>query len=269
MLQAVLVPESVAAAQAALRSRPRSILLAGGTSVMPEFNYGTDGFDTLVSLRKAGLSGISIADGKATIGAATALADIQDRAELGFLWGAIDTIGSPTVRNMATVGGNLFVEQPYGDFAVCLVALGATATIVGAGGTRIEPVETLVRDGVARDEIVSQISFSLPPAGLFRFTKVTRKAFNSASIVTVAAVVRLDADTVVDCSIALGGVAKRPVRAAAVERALKGQKFDRETVAKAAEAAAADIEPATDAYASAWYRARVTPVHIRRALLGE
>lgn len=269
MLQAVLVPETLAAVQAAVASRPRSILLAGGTSVMPEFNYGTDGFDTLVSLRRAGLSTIAVSDGKAVIGAAATLAAIQERQDLAFLSAALDTIGSPTVRNMATLGGNLFVKQPYGDFAVCLVALGATATVAGSGGMRIEPVETLVRDGVGRDEIVTQVSFALPPAGSWRFAKATRRALNSASIVTVAAVLKIEDGTVADCSIALGGVAPRPVRAISVEQRLKGRKFDREHVEAAAQAAAADIDPATDAYASAWYRARVTPVHIRRALLGE
>ena len=44
---------------------------------------------------------------------------------------------------------------------------------------------------------------------------------------------------------------------------------DRAHVEAAAGQALKDIDPADDAYASAWYRARVTPVHIRRALLGE
>jgi CO/xanthine dehydrogenase FAD-binding subunit len=50
---------------------------------------------------------------------------------------------------------------------------------------------------------------------------------------------------------------------------LLGQTVDRAGVMAAAEAAGSDIEPFDDAYASAWYRRRVTPVHIRRALIGE
>ncbi len=268
MLQAVFVPESLAAAQAALASHQGARIIGGGTVVMPVLNYGTDAFDTLVSLRKAGLAGITIADGKATIGAATTLAALQARPDLGFLAAALDTIGSPTIRNMATVGGNLFVEQPYGDLAVCLVALGATATIAGGAATRIEPVETLVQTGVGKGEIVTQLSFALPAAGTFKFAKATRRAFNSASIVTVAAVVKTEGGAVSDCSIALGGVAKRPVRAQSVERALLGKPFDRAHVDAAAAEAGRDIDPFDDAYATAWYRARVTPVHIRRALLG-
>jgi CO/xanthine dehydrogenase FAD-binding subunit len=268
MLQSVRMPESVVEAQALL-GRPGAIVIAGGTAVMPVFNQGSDAFSTLVSLRRAGLSTITVEAGKATIGAAATLSDIGEIDALGFLWPALDAIASPTIRNMATVGGNLFVKAPYGDFATCLIALGATAGIAGPSGTRIEGVERLVATGATAGEIVTQLSFALPAAGAFRFHKAGRKALNSGAIVTVAAVVTVTGGTVSDCRIALGGVAPHPVRAEAVESALIGQRFDRAHVEAAAERAAEDIDPADDAYASAWYRARVTPVHIRRALIGE
>ena len=80
---------------------------------------------------------------------------------------------------------------------------------------------------------------------------------------------RIVAGKVTRASIGLGGVAKSAVRAASVEKALNGTPFDRVNVERAAKQAAHDIDPSDDAYASAWYRARVTPVHIRRALIGE
>ncbi|WP_394889408.1 FAD binding domain-containing protein [Mesorhizobium sp. AaZ16] len=269
MLQAVIVPGSLPLAQEALARHPGAALMAGGTVVMPVLNYGTDSFDTLVSLRNAGLSGIFISDGKVSVGAATSLSELQERPELAFLGPAIDTIASPTIRNMATVGGNLFVEQPYGDLAVCLIALGATAAVADGGAARFEPVESIVRRGVAKGEIVTKISFTLPAPGTFKFTKATRRAFNSAAIVTVAAVIGLEDGKVAECRVALGGVARHPLRAKSVEEKLLGQIFDRASVMTAAEAAGSDIEPFDDAYASAWYRRRVTPVHIRRALIGE
>jgi CO/xanthine dehydrogenase FAD-binding subunit len=96
------------------------------------------------------------------------------------------------------------------------------------------------------------------PAQWF-YTKAMRRKQNSASIVTVAS------DGV---RIALGGVSRRPVRALAAEAALAGT-IDREHVEAAAAAAVDDADPFDDAYASAWYRRRVLPVHVRRALLGE
>ena len=269
MLQAVARPRSIADAQSILAGSDRAAIIAGGTVIMPVLNYGTDAFDTLVSLRGSGLSGISMAGHRVTIGATTALSELETHDKLGFLRPALDAIGSPTIRNMATVGGNLFVKQPYGDFAACLIALGAEATIAGPNGNRSEPVEMTVTSALRRGEIVTSVSFALPAAGAFKFRKAARKAFNSGAIVTVAAVVEVSSGNVDNCRIALGGVAKSAIRAPSVEKALTGKPLERGNVEAAAKEARHDIAPFDDAYASAWYRARVTPVHIRRALLDE
>ena len=69
--------------------------------------------------------------------------------------------------------------------------------------------------------------------------------------------------------LALGGAGRTPIRSAAAEAVLAGGPLDRERAEAAGRAALEDAEPFTDAYASAWYRARVLPVHVRRALIGE
>ena len=99
------------------------------------------------------------------------LADLEKEEALGFLRPALDLIASPTIRNMATVGGNLFVKQPYGDFAACLIALGATGTVSDGSTTRIEPVERLVASGVKAGEIVTQIAFAAACGGQFQIRK--------------------------------------------------------------------------------------------------
>jgi CO/xanthine dehydrogenase FAD-binding subunit len=178
-------------------------------------------------------------------------------------------IASPTIRNMATVGGNLFVKQPYGDLAACLVALGAVATVSDGSGTRDVPVEALVGSGVAPGEIVTAIGFALPKPGAFRFHKAGRKALNAAAIVSVAALVEISDGMVARCRIALGGVGYSVIRASSAEAALAGRALDRAAAEEAGRQAVQDIDPFDDAYASAWYRRRVTPVHVRRALIGE
>src|SRR5262245_66670285 len=100
MLQAVARPRSLAEAHSILRSNDRAAIIAGGTVIMPVLNYGTDEFDTLVSLRSSGLSGIGIFGGRATIGAMTTLSEIEAEGELAFLGPALAAIGSPTLRNM-------------------------------------------------------------------------------------------------------------------------------------------------------------------------
>lgn len=269
MLETVATPTSLDDVHAVLAKGDGARIIAGGTMVMPVLNYGTDDFVRLVSIRRAGLSGIEIAGGKATIGAATPLAAIEDEKALAFLRPALTAIASPTIRNMATVGGNLFVKQPYGDFAACLSALGATAHISDGASSRDVPVDGLLQAGVKANEIVTGVSFAIPVPGAFKFAKAGRKALNAAAIVTVAAIVETKDGKVADCRVALGGVARRVARATSVEKALVGKPLDRLHVEKAAVEAAKDIDPFDDAYASAWYRARVAPVHIRRALIGE
>jgi CO/xanthine dehydrogenase FAD-binding subunit len=236
---------------------------------MPQINTGAHDVRALVSLRHAGLAGIEVAGEEATIGAATTLARIGSDDRLAFLRPVIESIASPTIRNLATAGGNLFVEQPYGDLAVALLALDARVDIAGPGGGGTQPVAAVLAEGLPAGHVVTAVRFALPGDDEWRYAKAMRRRMNSASIVTVAAVVRVDGGAVTSARIALGGAGRRPVRAPAAEAALAGGPLDRARAEAAGAAALDDAEPFTDAYASAWYRARVLPVHVRRALIGE
>ena len=253
MLSKVHLPSS--AAEAAGLLRDGGWLIGGGTVVMPKVNTGAVPVDHLISLRNAGLGGIHVSANTVTIGAATTLAEIGTDGRVAFLHPVIRSIASPPVRNLATVGGNLLVPQPHGDLAVALLALDARVDVVSVNGTRV----VSVGEPIGPDEIITEVHFELPRH--WRYRKAMRRKHNSAAIVTVAAV--LDGERT---RIALGGVAPRPIRAYAAERILQD---DPEAVAEAADATREGIEPFDDAYASAWYRARVLPVHVRRALLGE
>jgi carbon-monoxide dehydrogenase medium subunit len=199
-------------------------VMAGGTHVMPRLAPT----ESIVSLRHAGLGGVEEDGDTVTIGATTTLTEAARRVP--FLREAIESIASPTIRNLATVGGNLFVPQPHGDLAVCLLALDA----------QIEKT----------DALLTSVSFKVPERWFY--TKAMRRRQNSASIVTVASD---------GTRIALGGVAREPVRAIKAEAALAQGDID-----AAAELALEAADPFDDAYATAWYRRRVLPVHVRRAL---
>ncbi len=216
----VFLPSS---AEEAVGLLGQGVVMAGGTHVMPRLGPT----ESIISLRGAGLEGIEEGE-RMWIGATTTLTEVGHRVP--FLRSAIESIASPTIRNMATVGGNLFVPQPHGDLAVCLLALDATVDHEG--------------------DLVTGVSFK-PPERWF-YTKAMRRKQNSASIVTVAS------DGV---RIALGGVAREPVRARAAEEALAAGDIE-----AAAQLCVEAADPFDDAYASAWYRRRVLGVHVRRAL---
>ena len=258
MLAKVHLPSS--AAEAAELLERGGWLLGGGTLVMPRVNTGAVPVDALISLRHAGLDGIRVTGDTVELGAAVTLARLE---ELDLLRSVVRSIAAPPVRNLATVGGNLFAAQPHGDLAVALHALGATLDVLSTGGSR----RVEVGAPVEATEVVTTVHFTLPK--VWRYRKAMRRRHNSASIVTVAAALDLDDGLVTHARIALGGVGPAPVRAHAAEQALIGRPLDQAAAEAAAAVAGEGTAPFDDAYASAWYRARVLPVHVRRALLEE
>ncbi|MEV7623826.1 FAD binding domain-containing protein [Actinoplanes sp. NPDC089786] len=254
MITALRMPESPEAAAEAAAGGGR--VMAGGTVVMAQVNTGPIDAGELISLSRAGLSGVTVTGGVARVGATTTFADLA--RHLPFLKPAIRTLASPSIRNLATVGGNLFVPQPHGDFAVCLEALDATVELTGGRETPVGQLE------LGAGEIVTAVRFRVPEDGTWFFHKAMRRRLNSAAIVTVAATVRRTGNDVSAARVALGAVAPRVIRSPAAENVLLGRPLDREVLDAAGEAARADIAPFDDAYASAWYRRRVLPVHFRR-----
>jgi CO/xanthine dehydrogenase FAD-binding subunit len=116
-------------------------VLGGGTLVMAKVNAGDPRIGRLIRLRGSEQRAITVSGNQVTLGAGVTMADILAHRDLAFLHPAAQVVGGPAVRNMATVGGNLFARAPYGDMATLLLALGAEVTLAatgagtGAGGT--------------------------------------------------------------------------------------------------------------------------------------
>jgi len=267
MAFAVHRPESIEAVIAALDGTGR-VAVSGGTLAVRAINEGKSFPLAIVSLSRTGIAGIARDGDVIEIGAATPIAKLS-HPNLAFLNGVLTGFGTPALRNMATLGGNLFAPQPYGDFGVALLALDASLVIAGPSGKRRLPLSKFYETGLASNEIVTNIRFTPPHPGTWHWLKATRRALNSAAVVAVAAVVETDRARVIKAvRIALGGVDCHPVRSPAAEASLLGRVLDTASAAAAGEAAAASHPSFTDAYASAWYRKRVLPIFMRRALLG-
>jgi len=242
--------------------------LGGGTLVMRGVNAGDQSFDTIVRTRDASLRAVRAEGDGLTLGAGVTMAEIAAHRDLAFLAPVARGIGGPAVRTMATVGGNLFAPNPYGDLATALLALGATVTLAGTGGSRPLPIDDFLRD---RDRhataLVAAVTIPRPrdPAA-FRFAKVARVKPKGVALLAIAANLPASAGRLRGVHIAYGGMAARPTRAQAVERVLEGQALDPATVEAAARAAADGFDPPTDSLASGWYRREVIGVHLRRLL---
>ncbi|MER9306360.1 FAD binding domain-containing protein [Mesorhizobium sp. M0293] len=238
--------------------------LGGGTLVVRAANEGDVSVSGLVRSTEPSLSTIAVAGGKVRIGASVTMAAIARHPDLGDLAKAARAVGGPAVRNMATVGGNLFAPAPYGDFAVVLLALDA---IVGADDGET-PIETFLANREGSSAIITSVSFTLPKADSFRFLKVSRIKPKGVSVLSIASVLELaPGGTVSSARIALGCMADRPMRAKAAEKALIGRSLTRDGIAPALAVAVEGTSPITDPIASAWYRNEVLPVHLGRLLI--
>ena len=251
------------------RHGPALLVIAGGTLAMPLVNEGVSMPDQAMGLRRAGLDTVRRQDGHLVIGATATLTQMAEQRDIPLLAEAAHTIGGWAIRNMGTAGGNLFAPPPAGDLAAALLALDATVTLAGPGGKRTLALADFhtgfMMNALRPGELV--IGFDVPiPAGKTVFLRYGRKQANTPAIVTVAAHLVFDGQTVKDARIALNAVGPHPLRARQAEAALVGKKLDEETIGKAAAAAAAACEPFTDAIATEWYRRRMVAVYVRRAL---
>ena len=255
------------AADLIARHGAAAAVLAGGTSLMRE-TYPSDG-GYLIGVDGLGLDKVVSRDGGWSVGAAVPLSVLRDAVPIPALQAATREIGGPAVQNMATVGGNLFARAPFGDLAPALLALGARLVFASADGETTQSIEDFYADWTdgapPQTDLLTRIELDAP-AGKAASMKCARRRYSTPSVVTVAACVQRDGDTVSDARIALSGAHTQPTRCTPAEQAVIGSSLDEAAIAAAAQAAEGAVEPQTDAVATDWYRRRMTGVFVGRVL---
>jgi CO/xanthine dehydrogenase FAD-binding subunit len=269
-VQAYFLPRSLPEALGLLERHGSELLvMAGGTVAMPLVNEGISLPAAVMGLRLAGLDGIERANGRLRIGATTTLTQLLDQDAVPVLREAARNTASWSVRNMGTVGGNLFTPPPGGDVAVALLALDASVTLAGARGARVVSLADFytgfLTNELAPDELLAELWVPIPTRPT-AYLKFGRKHANTPAVVTVAARVDWSGGRVADARIALGAVGPHPIRARRAEQVVVGSGLDAGAVAAAAEAAMQECEPFTDGIATEWYRRRMVGLFVGRAL---
>ena len=263
-------PDSLPEALALLGEHgPDLLVIAGGTVAMPLINEGISLPAKVMGLRRVGLGGIEQRGDRLAIGAMATLTALTTLQEVPLLAEAARHTASWAVRNMGTVGGNLFTPPPGGDVATALLALDAQVELVGPAGARLLPLSGFwtgfMTTAAGPDELVARIVVPIAP-GRHAFVKLGRKAANTPAVVTVAVRAAMDGEAVRDVRIALGAAGPHPLRSAGAEAAVEGRALTPEVIASAAGAAAEDAQPFSDQVASTWYRRRMVGVMVGRAL---
>lgn len=248
-------------------------VLAGGTDLLIRMKKNKVTPAYLISLRNlTDLDYIRKEDGGLKIGALTTHQSIADsdlvKGSYGLLATACCKIGTPQIRNMGTIGGNLCNAGPSADSAPPLLVLEAKLRLASVRGWRevsldgffTAPFQTIMEP----DELLTEIIIPpLPPKSGSSYQWLTKITAIDETLVGVAALIIVDDKRVVkDARIALCSVAPTPMRARQAEKGLIGKKVDDEAIGEVAMTVANEISPRSRAD----YRRRMSAVLAKRAI---
>ncbi len=248
---------------------PELLVIAGGTVAMPLINEGISLPTRVMGLRRAGLDRIERVGAELHLGATTTLTSLVEQVEVPLLREAAGRTASWSVRNMATVGGNLFTPPPGGDIATALLALDARVVVSGPSGERSVPLASFwtgfMTTVLGPAELVTSIVVPVDDAPT-AFLRFGRRQANTPAVVTVAAQATSAGGRVASIRLALGAAAPHPVRLVRSEDVLTGSSLESAAIDQAVAFAVEDCDPLADAVASEWYRRRMVGVFVRRTL---
>jgi aerobic carbon-monoxide dehydrogenase medium subunit len=246
-------------------------LLAGGHSLLPLMKLRLAAPTLLVDLRKVpGLHGIQRENGNWRIGALTPHAALEHTPDLGIVSKTAGTIADPQVRNRGTIGGSLAHGDPASDLPAVMLICDASVTLQGAGGNqRSVAANDLFRNyletAIEPAEVLTEVRMPVYDGWGYSYQKFNRRSEDWA-MVAVSVLIKQTGDVCEDVRVGLTNMASVPLRAGAVEDALRGQPLNKESIAGAADQAAEGTDPPADLNASADYKRHLARVLTRRAL---
>ena len=248
--------------------------LAGGTDLVTGANAGLDAARVWVDISDIKeLKGIKETKNSLIIGAGVKIAELESSRLvsrwLPVLHAAIPHFASPSLRNMATIGGNAATASPCADGACALCAERAWVWLELKGKKRKIALPDLFRGPkktvLRKDELIT--AFEVPKwhhAGAY--LKLGPRAYFGISKASVALALELDGGKVRSISIALASVAPVPLIAFKTANYLTGRILNEENARTAAALVKTEVSPITDARSEAAYRREMSGVLLERAL---
>jgi carbon-monoxide dehydrogenase medium subunit len=249
------------------------MILAGGTDLLnqmkvrqvkPEFVLNIKNIKELDYVRQnKGLE----------IGALTTITAIREsefiKKEYMSLYDAAEWFGTPQIRSMATVGGNICRSSPSSDMVAPLMALDAMLKLIGPKGERTVPIEKFTLgsgENILDCEILTEIIVPRQeePFGA-AFKKLKRSSADLAKVSCAVRIVMRDSKCE-DIRIVLGAVADKIFRAKKAEELIRGEKVTDAVIEEAGKKASQEAQPITDVRSTAEYRKQMIKVLVKRLI---
>lgn len=264
-MRKVFLPRTLIECRLLLEAEPEARLYAGGTDLFVQLRAGELDPPALICIERIdAIRGVRELSGGLWLGAGTTHTELLQnsliRRELPVLVKALMTLGSPLIRNMGTIGGNICTASPAADTLPPLYALGAQVELQSGSAVRSMPLRDFISGPgstqLKKGEILTGILVKKPEGfNLQHFEKVGQRRAMACSIASFAGLLKVSAAGIVEgARLAWGSVGPTVVASPDAEAALVGKKLELDNLREAAEMAHGAFRPIDDIRASAAYR---------------
>lgn len=239
MVETCYLPHDMAEALR-IRKETGARPIAGGTDLMVSYRRGTGvvprfPWPVMIVSQLDELKGVTVTDEGVAIGAGATCHDIEVSELIPYqVRKAAGLMGAQSLRNLATIGGNICNASPKGDLPVPLIMLDAWVELVSATGSRrmlldefiMGPKQTALRD----DELLTRVVIPIPdiPFTYLWYRKIGTRRANAISKLSLSAAATVsDEGTLVDFRSASGAAGPKVARNRDVERMIIGLPVER------------------------------------------
>ncbi len=251
-------------------------ILSGGHSLIPMMKLRLASPAHVIDINRIpDLDYIKEEDGVLRIGALVREADLEEseliRSKYPIIYEATKLIADPSVRNVATLAGNLAHGDAANDHPAVMLALGAELVATGPDGSRTIAIgdffQGFFTTALEVNEILTEIRIPSPAANSSgTYLKLERKVGDYATA-GIALQIALGPQAVCESAgIGLTNVGDMPIKAIAAEQSLVGKTLNDEHMKHAAELASDASDPMPDLRGSAEYKKNMVRVLTYRAL---
>jgi xanthine dehydrogenase small subunit len=268
-----IIPQYFRNIPSRLRQLPRSLfesdkgspefVMAGGTDLYVQ--QGDILAESALRLlnRSPQMAGITTQGNFIHIGALTTFADFANHPAIIKLipriQAYIQRIASWSIRQRATIGGNMITASPIGDVSVLLLALNVDLVLEDGENARTVPLRDFFRGykEIAKkpSEILTEIVIAIPPSGTqFNFEKVCKRHYLDCAAVNSAIALKCHGDAIGEISLSMGGVAPIPLFLRQTSHYFLGKRITQAVILGAFPILQAEISPLSDVYGSASYK---------------
>ena len=255
-------------------------IIAGGTDILVNMKKGLLSPKYIVGISKVEeLSEIETRKGGISIGSHIIASELVEsgiiKKKYSIIAKAASVLGSPLIRNRATIGGNIVTARPAADLPPALIAMGAKVKLKSKKGEREVSLDSFFKGPgqtvIKPDEILTKIIINDPPPFTGGdYVKLMHRQSLEIAIVAVAARITLDKPNGVikEAKIILSAVAPKAIHASLAEKALIGEKPTEKLFLEAASVASTECTPINDIRGGAEYRCAMVEILTKRALAG-